>query len=176
MLRELIEKLADTRDEEIVTEENPGTSRYKKIIAVIAMAVICLIVYNVLSVDTPTKMIRHLTDIELKYIHTGVLDKEDAQWVVDNWTDVATGRSSVREMFRGIRLIRRMAEQGIEVKADIKEIQDTLYSVDGNKASAAVTVRVEMKGNGVDFATDSRILMELVKVNNQWKLYRAMPI
>ena len=175
MLRELIEKTVDIKDDEIVTEENPGTSRYKKIIAVIAMAVICLIVYNVLSVDTPTQMIRHLTDIELKYIRTGVLEKEDAKWVVDNWTDPAAGREAVRSMIREITMMRRMAAQGIDIKADIVEIQDTLYSSDGRKASAAVIVRVEMKGNGIDFAANSRIRMTVVKTGDQWKLYEALP-
>lgn len=141
----------------------------------VAAVIVSLVLFNVLRADEPTRMIRHLTDIELKYIRTGVLEKEDAKWVVDNWTNPAAGREAVRSMIREITMMRRMAAQGIEVKADIVEIQDTLYSSDEKEASAAVIVRVEMKGSGIDFAANSRIRMTVIKTGDQWKLYEALP-
>ena len=172
--REIIEKLLGSEEEQ-ETSVQDRIRQHKTIIMCVAAVIIGLILFNVLRVDEPTQMIRHLTDIELKYIRTGVLEKEDAKWVIDNWTDPAAGREAVRSMIREITMMRRMAEQGIEVKADIVEIQDTLYSSDGKEASAAVIVRVEMKGSGIDFAANSRIRMTVVKTNNQWRLYEALP-
>lgn len=172
--REIIKKLFGSEEEQ-ETSVQDRIRQHKTIVMCVAAVIVSLVLFNVLRADEPTRMIRHLTDIELKYIRTGVLEKEDAKWVVDNWTNPAAGREAVRSMIREITMMRRMAAQGIEVKADIVEIQDTLYSSDEKEASAAVIVRVEMKGSGIDFAANSRIRMTVIKTGDQWKLYEALP-
>lgn len=172
--REIIKKLFGSEEEQ-ETSVQDRIRQHKPIVMCVAAVIVSLVLFNVLRADEPTRMIRHLTDIELKYIRTGVLEKEDAKWVVDNWTNPAAGREAVRSMIREITMMRRMAAQGIEVKADIVEIQDTLYSSDEKEASAAVIVRVEMKGSGIDFAANSRIRMTVIKTGDQWKLYEALP-